>query len=184
MNYSPNHKAGLIVAGLAFAGLAFSVATPAHATNVPATVEVYWKLPAGGTDTNVTWPQAYLADPTKLTCGVYYQVDTYLATEAPLFYADGILTLGEDYSSATQTGAISWRFEFGGVCPPVVVPPVVVPPVVVAPPIDIPVSTVPELAYTNANEDHNRMLGLLSGALALLVGLSLVAWARLRGRRS
>jgi hypothetical protein len=56
-------------------------------------------------------------------CGVWYQADTYLKSEAENYTADGILTLGEDYQSATQRGAISWRFVYGGDCPLVVVPP-------------------------------------------------------------
>lgn len=102
----------------------------------PEPVEVFWAMPDGGTAENVTWPQT-LADPAALTCGVWYQVDMYTPEDAARFTADGMLTLGEDYGSETQTGAISWRFVFGGDC---VIPPVeppVVPPV--EPPADVPV---------------------------------------------
>lgn len=100
--------------------MSVAVALPAQATDEPApeTVEVFWALPDGGTETNVTWPQTYLADPSALACGVTYQVDTYLASEAALFTNDGVLELGEDYGSDTQTGAISWRFVYGGDCAP------------------------------------------------------------------
>ena len=95
--------------------MSVAVALPAQATESE-TVEVFWALPDGGTETNVTWPQTYLSDPTVLACGVTYQVDTYLASEAALFTADGVLELGEDYGSDAQTGAISWRFVYGGDC--------------------------------------------------------------------
>lgn len=87
----------------------------------PETVEIFWTLPNGGTPDNVTWPQPYAG--TQDQCGVWYQADTYLKSEAENYTADGILTLGEDYQSATQRGAISWRFVYGGDCPVVVVPP-------------------------------------------------------------
>jgi hypothetical protein len=87
----------------------------------PETVEIFWTLPNGGTPDNVTWPQPYAG--TQDQCGVWYQADTYLKSEAENYTADGILTLGEDYQSATQRGAISWRFVYGGDCPLVVVPP-------------------------------------------------------------
>lgn len=87
------------------------------------TIEIYWAMPDGGTADAVTWPQTYDSTPETLDCGVTYQVDTYTPDEAAIFTADGILTQGEDYGSETQTGAISWRFEYGGDC--VEVPPVV-----------------------------------------------------------
>lgn len=105
-------------------------AAPAMATEAPpAEVNVLWLMPDGGTPENVTWPQR-LADPAALSCGAWYQSDWYLATEAPGFTADGILTLGEDYASDTQAGALRWSFVYGGDCPPVIEePPVAVPPV-------------------------------------------------------
>lgn len=72
-------------------------------------------MPNGGTPENVTWPQTAANDP---ECGVWYQVDTYLTSERDTFVADGILTIGEDYQTQYQRGAISWRFVFGGECPP------------------------------------------------------------------
>lgn len=80
------------------------------------TVEVFWAMPKGSSPTDVGWPQAYQADPTDLDCGIWYQVDLYLASEAPGFYADGVLTQGEDYPSNQQAGAISWRWVYGGDC--------------------------------------------------------------------
>lgn len=85
----------------------------------PPTVEIWWEMPNGGNASNVTWPQTYLADPSVLQCGVSHQVDTYLSTEAPIFTADNVLYLGEDYQSATQRGAISWRFVDGPACIPI-----------------------------------------------------------------
>lgn len=81
------------------------------------TVEVFWTLPNGGTPENVTWPQPYLADPSALPCGVWAQVDTYPASIVPGLVADGVLSNGEDHATV-----ISWRFVYGGDCPPVVVP--------------------------------------------------------------
>jgi len=77
-------------------------------------------MPNGGTPDNVTYNQT-LADASNLECGVWYQADTYLVSEAAKFTADGILTLGEDYQNDSQRGAISWHFVYGGDC--VVIPP-------------------------------------------------------------
>jgi hypothetical protein len=82
---------------------------------VDANVEIFWAMDKGATPDNVSWPQ-YYADGTFLQCGIWYQADTYLASEAPKYYADGQLDLGEDYQSSTQRGAISWRFVYGGDC--------------------------------------------------------------------
>jgi len=101
----------------------------------PPLVEVCWELPNGGTATNVTWPQTLVADCRPPKCEVTQQIDTYTVDEAAKFTADGVLELGEDYGSDTQTGAISWRFVAGGDCP-VVEPPTDEPPVDVCPNID------------------------------------------------
>ena len=154
-------------------GLVLSSVTPAHATDEPpvvpldppATVEVFWLMPNGGTAENVTYPQTYLpAGESSLLPGECAQVDTYLVSEAATFYADGILNLGEDYGNGNQSGAISWRF----VCAPVVVPPVeppvtvdppvIDPPVVVEPPVDVQLPTIssayvePVLAHTGPTD--------------------------------
>jgi hypothetical protein len=101
-----------------------STSTPSEepATTLPApvdaTVEGWWLMPNGGTDTNVTWPQD--ATPAgEVPCGVTAQVDTY-PNQAALdaLAADGKLELGEDYGIA-----ISWRFVYGGDCEVVVTPP-------------------------------------------------------------
>lgn len=120
---------------------------------VTPTVTVLWEMPTpdGGwvappTNETATWDQV-LHPGGELKCGTYYQQDEYLPDEAARFTADGILTLGEDYATDTQRGAISWAFIYGGDCPvepPVVVPPVqppvVVPPVIppVVPPVVVP----------------------------------------------
>lgn len=89
---------------------------------LPDTVTVVWEMPtpadgwsAPPTADTATWPQT-LADPANLSCGVWHQADVYLASEAPMFTADGILTLGEDFGSDSQRGAISWSFIYGGDC--------------------------------------------------------------------
>lgn len=105
---------------LGLALMASPVAAHASGESDNSTVEVYWAMPNGGTPENVTWPQAH-APNGATECGVWYQVDTYLSHEAPGFYADGILEHGEDWGNKYQTGAISWRFEYGGDC--VVIPP-------------------------------------------------------------
>lgn len=79
------------------------------------TVEVFWAMPNGGTPDNVTWPQALATNQDQ--CGVWYQADTYLTTEAENFTSDSVLNLGEDYQNDHQRGAISWRFVYGGDCP-------------------------------------------------------------------
>lgn len=92
-----------------------TTATTLPAPVVDANVEIFWAMDKGATPDNVSWPQ-YYADGTFLQCGIWYQADTYLASEAPKYYADGQLDLGEDYQSSTQRGAISWRFVYGGDC--------------------------------------------------------------------
>ena len=77
----------------------------------PETSEVYWAMPNGGTPDAVTWPQT-LAAADALTCGVWYQVDTYPTSAIPALTADGILTDGEDHAVVK-----SWRFVYGGDCP-------------------------------------------------------------------
>lgn len=105
----------------------------------PPTVEVWWEMPNGGNASNVTWPQSYLADPSVLQCGVSYQVDTYLSNEAPVFTADNVLYLGEDYQSATQRGVISWRFVDGPACLQVIA----IPTISTTPPTcDVPFNTI------------------------------------------
>ena len=108
---------------------------------VTPTVTVLWEMPTpdGGwvsppTNETATWDQV-LHPGGELKCGVWYQSDEYLPDEAARFTADGILTLGEDYATDTQRGAISWTFIYGGDCPvePPVTPPTV--PVVVTPPV-------------------------------------------------
>lgn len=76
------------------------------------TTEVFWAMPNGGTPDNITWPQT-LSGADKLKCGVWYQVDTYPLDDAAALTADGRLDLGEDYPVV-----ISWRFVYGGDCPP------------------------------------------------------------------
>jgi len=115
------------------------------------TVEIVWGMPNGGTPDHVTWPQTYSPDGTTAP-GTCSQIDTYLATEAPRFYADGKLEQGEDYESKTQRGAISWRF----VC---------VPPVVVTPtgPVTI---TAPTLVPTSPTCDADGSLPFLGNPAA------------------
>ena len=116
---------------------------------VTPTVTVLWEMPTpdGGwvsppTNETATWDQV-LHPGGELKCGVWYQSDEYLPDEAARFTADGILTLGEDYATDTQRGAISWTFIYGGDCPvePPVTPPTV--PVVVTPPVTVPEVVVP-----------------------------------------
>lgn len=76
------------------------------------TTEVFWAMPNGGTPDNVTWPQT-LSGADKLECGVWYQVDTYPLDDVAALTADGRLDLGEDYAVV-----VSWRFVYGGDCPP------------------------------------------------------------------
>lgn len=103
--------ATVALAAFVAVGALHAIGAPAaNATEAPATVEVYWAMPDGGTPENVTWPQAYAPDGATEP-GVCYQIDTYLEEEAPLFTADGVLQLGEDYQTEDQRGAISWRFE-------------------------------------------------------------------------
>lgn len=79
----------------------------------PASVEGWWLLPNGGTADNVTWPQA-VTEADAVPCGVTAQVDMYPSAEAlATLQADGQLDQGEDYSTV-----ISWRFVYGGDCPP------------------------------------------------------------------
>lgn len=143
-------------------------AAPAMATEVPpAEVNVLWAMPDGGTPENVTWPQT-LADPAALTCGVWYQSDWYLASEAPLFTADGILEYKEDWGTDTQAGALRWSFVYGGDCPPAEEPPVVVPPVEQPLVVETPVAPEPTLANTGAAEDKFAVFSFTAlGALAL-----------------
>ena len=77
--------------------------------------EVWWLLPNGGTDQNVTWPQPLLPGP-SVGCGQWAQVDTYHVRDVPKLTADLILTQGEDYNGI----AVSWRFVYGGDCAPVI----------------------------------------------------------------
>lgn len=79
----------------------------------PTPVEGWWIMPNGGTADNVTWPQT--ATPAGVVlCGTTAQVDTYPSQEVlDALAADGTLTQGEDYSTV-----ISWRFVYGGDCPP------------------------------------------------------------------
>lgn len=104
-----------------------STDTPPVAPTPPATVEVFWDMPNGGTGSHITWPQTYNPDgEAGIPCGVTDQVDTYLVTEASGFYADNTLTQGEDYANANnsgQRGAISWRFVSGPACQVVTGPP-------------------------------------------------------------
>lgn len=144
-------------------------AAPAMATEAPpAEVNVLWVMPAGGTPENVTWPQT-LADPLALACGVWYQSDWYLASEAPLFTADGILDYKEDWGTDIQKGALRWSFVYGGDCPPVIEePPVVVPPVEELSAVDTPVTPEPTLANTGVAEDKFAVFSFTAlGALAL-----------------
>lgn len=151
-------------------------AAPAMATEAPpAEVNVLWLMPDGGTPENVTWPQT-LADPAALACGVWYQSDWYLATEAPGFTADGILDYKEDYGSDTQAGALRWSFVYGGDCPP----PVIEEPSVVVPPDEEPelpvVVTAPEVAtLPNTGVAEDKFAAFSFTALgALVLGCALV----------
>ena len=190
-----------LIALAAFIALVLMPA-PAHATEppppvdvvAPDTVEVAWAMPAGSGpcpvgDTGTTgcdatgWPQTHLPDPALAECGVWIQHDVYLATEAPGFYADGVLTQGEDYGTDTQRGAISWRFTYSGDCveePPVVVePPVEVPPVVTPPQ-----APAPTLALTGPSDVPLQLgggLGLLLTGLAAAFGPRVITSLRHRG---
>lgn len=157
---------------LAAAG-ALMLAPAASAADAPTTVEIYWAMPNGGTAENVTWPQTLLVDGAPLVCEVNYQVDVYTIEDAALFTADGMLDLGEDYGSETQTGAISWRFVSGPECVDeiIVVPPVVVPPAEIVPAVQ----TKPELASTGV-----EISSALALASLLLVGGSAAMIARKR----
>jgi outer membrane biosynthesis protein TonB len=79
----------------------------------PTPVEGWWIMPNGGTAENVTWPQT-VTPAGVVGCGETAQVDTY-PSQADLdrLAADGILEQGEDYGLAQ-----SWRFVYGGDCPP------------------------------------------------------------------
>ncbi|WP_439593929.1 hypothetical protein [Microbacterium sp.] len=82
----------------------------------PATVDIAWILPNGGTSSNVTWPQPVASDENlaALPCGttVTLQIDTYpygtyeekARTDA--LAADGFLSAGEDHGWVR-----SWRYE-------------------------------------------------------------------------
>lgn len=142
----------------------------------PPTVEICWLLPNGGTEQNVTWPQTYVADCVS-PCEQTLQVDRYLASEAPGFYADNVLTQGEDYQSDTQRGAISWRFVVGEACP------------VVTPPTDTPeppTATEPPLPVTLASAGPmDAFLTLVIGVFLVLAGLvvlGLIVYSHFYGR--
>lgn len=87
--------------------------TLGECASLPQPVEGWWLLPDGGTPDHVTWPQATTPANT-VPCGMWAQVDTYPSqTALDKLAADGVLTLGEDYGIAQ-----SWRFVYGGECPP------------------------------------------------------------------
>lgn len=150
-------------------------AAPAMATEEPpAEVNVLWAMPDGGTPENVTWPQT-LADPAALACGIWSQSDWYLASEAPLFTADGILNYKEDWGTETQAGALRWSFVYGGDCPPVTEePPVVVPPI--EEPETPVVVTAPEVAtLPNTGVAEEKFAALsFTAVIALAIGFGLV----------
>jgi len=119
-----------MIAALALAAVLLPATdAPSAPVDPSATAEVYWALPDGGTADRVTWPQTYTPDPSKLACGVTYQVDRYLVSDIPRLTADGKLDLGEDYNGI----AISWHFVTAPACE-VVVPPTAPP----APPVEEP----------------------------------------------
>lgn len=88
------------------------------------TAEVYWLMPETSTPIPPTgnnpsiWPQQYSPNGAS-TCGRWYQVDNYYQSDIAGLIADNKLTEGEDYDVV-----ISWRFVYGGDCPPPPAPPV------------------------------------------------------------
>jgi hypothetical protein len=90
----------------------------------PATADTIWytwKLPNGGTQQNITWPQTLvgkgqIASP---PCGVTYQIDSYAGNQSLIdaIVADRLLTIthGTPEDSAVVK---SWHFAYGGVCVP------------------------------------------------------------------
>ncbi len=87
----------------------------------PILTETYsWRLPNGGTQSNVTWPQPLVGVGvlTPSECAVTYQVDTYRGTRTQIdsVVSDGVLlNSGEDSSIY-----VSHEWTYGGDCPVVV----------------------------------------------------------------
>jgi hypothetical protein len=103
-------------------------------TEEPLVTEVWWALPSGGTESNITWPQT-LASADSAKCGITYQIDTYPADAVPGLIADGVLNQGED-----SAVVISWRFSF---TPCSTTPPTTTTPTTTTPPTEEPPSTPP-----------------------------------------
>lgn len=85
----------------------------------PVVTETYsWRLPNGGTQQNVTWPQSLVGKGiiTPTECGVTYQVDTYRGTRAQI---DAVVSDGVLVSPAEDSPIyVSHQWTYGGVCPP------------------------------------------------------------------
>lgn len=120
-----------ILTAVVAAGVLVLAPVAAHATEP---VEVFWEMtPPNGTvwgpdsfdsestnpdGTNATWPQVYSPDG-AVQCGAWYQADFYSPEDAAMLTADGLLHYQEDWDVV-----ISWRFVWGGDCPPPYEPPV------------------------------------------------------------
>lgn len=159
--------------------VADSTSTQPAESSAGLTVEVFWKMPNGGTPDQVTWPQTHVAIPDE--CGVWFQVDTYHADDVAALVQDGLLLEGEDWDVV-----LSWRFTYGGDCTAPATEPRPVPSTV-APAIPAtrvtPMTDAPDTLAQTGSKELAKMWVWAAGGIVILLGLIGIIFGRTKMNR-